>query len=109
MNQFKDSNIKDLQLGARFPKDQIEEEDIQRKRFGAGGSDGLKTGLVAEIAKNLNQRIEGIKIVNEKPHILALIDVLTLTVELDVRAHYIYGRYKKLERASANQMALSSL
>ena len=89
---------KRLQLGARFPKDQIEEEDIQRKRFGAAGSDGLKTGLVAEIAKNLNQRIEGVKIVNEKPHILALIDVLTLTVELDVRAHYIYGRYKKLER-----------
>ncbi|MGB0199880.1 MAG: tRNA pseudouridine(54/55) synthase Pus10, partial [Candidatus Poseidoniaceae archaeon] len=34
----------------------------------------------------------------EKPHVLALIDVLTLTVELDVRAHYIYGRYRKLER-----------
>ena len=90
--------IKRLQLGARFPKDQIEEEDIQRRRFGAGGSDGLKTGLVAEIAKSLNSRLEGVKIVNEKPHILALIDVLTLTVELDVRAHYIYGRYRKLER-----------
>ena len=36
--------------------------------------------------------------VNEKPQILALIDVLTLTVELDVRAHYIYGRYRKLKR-----------
>jgi len=90
--------IKRLQLGARFPKDQIEEEDIQRRRFGAGGSDGLKTGLVAEIAKSLNARLDGVKIVNEKPHILALIDVLTLTVELDVRAHYIYGRYRKLER-----------
>ncbi len=45
--------IKRLQLGTRFPKDQVEEEDNQRKRFGAGGSDGLKTGLVAEIARNL--------------------------------------------------------
>ena len=29
---------------------------------------------------------------------MALIDVLTLTVELDIRAHYLYGRYQKLER-----------
>tara|TARA_S200000501_G_scaffold83155_1_gene75294 strand:+ start:31 stop:1743 length:1713 start_codon:yes stop_codon:yes gene_type:complete len=87
-----------LQLGARFPKDQIEEEDVQRKRFGAGGCDGLKTGLVSEIAKLLNQRLENVKLVNDKPQILALIDVLTLSVDLDVRAHYMYGRYRKLER-----------
>ncbi len=87
-----------LQLGARFPKDQIEEEDVQRKRFGAGGCDGLKTGLVSEIAKLLNQRLENVKLVNDKPQILALIDVLTLSVDLDVRAHYLYGRYRKLER-----------
>ena len=37
-------------------------------------------------------------IVNDKPDILALIDVLTLTVTLDVRSAYIYGRYKKHER-----------
>ncbi len=87
-----------LQLGARFPKDQIEEEDILRKRFGAGGCDGLKTGLVSEIAKLLNKRLENVKLVNDKPQILALIDVLTLSVDLDVRAHYLYGRYRKLER-----------
>ena len=28
-----------LQVGARFPKDQMEEEDVMRKRYGAGGSD----------------------------------------------------------------------
>jgi tRNA pseudouridine synthase 10 len=90
--------FKRLQLGARFPKSQIEEEDSQRKRFGAGGCDGLKTGLVAEIAKRLNQRLEGVTLVNDKPEILALIDVLTLSVDLDVRSHYMYGRYRKLER-----------
>ena len=90
--------FKRLQLGARFPKSQIEDEDSQRKRFGAAGSDGLKTGLVAEIAKRLNQRLEGVILVNDKPEILALIDVLTLSVDLDVRAHYMYGRYRKLER-----------
>lgn len=87
-----------LQLGARIPKDQIEGEEELRKRLGAGGSDALKSGLVTEIARNLNDRMEGKKLVNDKPQILALIDVLTLTVELDIRAHYLYGRYQKLER-----------
>lgn len=70
-----------LQLGARIPKDQIEGEEELRKRLGAGGSDALKSGLVTEIARNLNDRMEGKKLVNDKPQILALIDVLTLTVE----------------------------
>ena len=87
-----------LQLGARIPKDQIEEEEEMRKRFGAGGSDALKSGLVSTITQHLNKRLEGVKLVNDKPQILALIDVLTLTVELDIRAHYLYGRYLKLER-----------
>ena len=55
--------IKRLQLGTRFPKDQVEEEDNQRKRFGAGGSDGLKTGLVTEIARNLTSRLKGVRLV----------------------------------------------
>ena len=87
-----------LQLGARIPKDQIEKEEEMRKRFGAGGSDALKSGLVTVIAQHLNNRLEGVKLVNDKPQVLALIDVLTLTVELDIRAHYLYGRYIKLER-----------
>ena len=53
---------------------------------------------ILEIAKILNQRLDGVKIVNDKPQIVALIDVLTLTVELDIRSVYIYGRYQKLER-----------
>jgi len=87
-----------LQLGARIPKDQLQEEEEMRKRFGAGGSDALKSGLVQSIAQHLNKKLENITLVNDKPQILALIDVLTLTVELDIRAHYLYGRYLKLER-----------
>jgi tRNA pseudouridine synthase 10 len=87
-----------LQLGARFPKDQMETEEDLRKRFGAGGSDALKSSLVEVIGKQLSERLDNVTIVNDKPDILALIDVLTLTVELDVRAVYVYGRYRKLER-----------
>ena len=87
-----------LQLGARFPKDQTEAEDHLRKRFGAGGSAALKVSLTEEIATQLRTINPSIKLVIDKPEILALIDVLTLTVDLDIRSHYIYGRYRKLER-----------
>ena len=87
-----------LQLGARIPKDQTEAEDHLRKRFGAGGSAPLKSSLVEEVARQLNDLGDGQNLVIDKPEILALIDVLTLTVELDIRSHYFYGRYRKLER-----------
>ena len=74
-----------LQLGARFPKDQIETEEDLRKRLGAGGSDPLKSSLVQQIGERLRGRLDGVKMVNDKPDVLALIDVLTLTVELDAR------------------------
>jgi len=87
-----------LQLGAQFPKDQTENEDHLRKRFGASGSAPLKSCLMDEITKNLKEMDSDIKLVNEKPEIMALIDLLTLNVSLDVRSHYIYGRYLKHER-----------
>jgi tRNA pseudouridine synthase 10 len=95
---LKPYELKRLQLGARFPKDQTEGEDVMRKQYGAGGSDQLKSSLVAQISRRLNERLGGIELVNDKPDVLALIDVLTLTVDLDIRAVYVYGRYKKLER-----------
>ena len=57
---------------------QIEEEEKLRKRLGAGGSDALKPSLVEEIGKRLKDRLDGVTLVNDKPDVLALIDVLTL-------------------------------
>ena len=91
-------DVNRLQLGARFPKDQTEAEETLRKRLAAGGSNPLKPALVEAISQRLAGRLEGIKLVNEKPDVLALIDVLTLTVDIDVRSLYVYGRYRKLER-----------
>ena len=91
-------DIQKLQIGARFPKDQIEDEEGLRKQYAAGGSDALKPSLVKDISTQLSGRLTTVEIVNDKPDILALIDVLTLTVTLDVRSTYIYGRYKKHER-----------
>ena len=91
-------DIQKLQIGARFPKDQIEDEEGLRKQYAAGGSDALKPSLVKDISTQLSGRLTTVEIVNDKPDILALIDVLTLTVTLDVRSTYIYGRYRKHER-----------
>ena len=91
-------NVQKLQIGARFPKDQIEHEEGIRKQYAAGGSDALKPSLVRSISTLLGERLNKVEIVNDKPDILALIDVLTLTVTLDIRSAYIYGRYKKHER-----------
>ena len=90
--------IRKLQIGTRFPKDQIEHEEGIRKQYAAVGSDALKPSLVKSISTILNERLDDVSIVNDKPDILALIDVLTLTVKLDVRSAYVYGRYKKHER-----------
>ena len=87
-----------LQLGARIPKDQTEAEDFLRKKYGAPGSAPLKSSLVEEVARQLKELGKGENLVVDKPEILALIDVLTLTVELDIRSHYLYGRYRKFER-----------
>ena len=92
-----------LQLGARFPKDQTEAEDHLRKRFGAGGSNALKSSLVDEIANQLKALDSSVSLVIEKPEILALVDVLTLSIDLDIRSHYVYGRYRKLERGILKQ------
>ncbi len=95
---LKEHEFDRLQLGAQFPKDQTENEDHLRKRFGASGSAPLKSSLMEEVAKSLKEMDPDIKLVNEKPQIMALIDLLTLNVSLDVRSHYIYGRYRKFER-----------
>ena len=87
-----------LQIGGQFPKAQSEAEDDLRKRYGAAGSLPLKSSLTDEIAKVLVEKLPSVKMVNEKPQILALIDMLTLGVNIEVRSHYIYGRYRKLER-----------
>lgn len=90
--------VQRLQVGARFPRDQLDQEDDLRSRFGAAGSAGLKPELVETIASKIIAEMDGTRLVKEKPEVLALIDVVTLAVELDVRSTYLYGRYTKEAR-----------
>ena len=57
-------DVNRLQLGARFPKDQTDEEETLRKRLAAGGSNPLQPALVEAISQRLAGRLEGIKLVN---------------------------------------------
>ena len=76
----------------------LDQEDDLRSRFGAAGSAGLKPELVETIASKIIAEMDGTRLVKEKPEVLALIDVVTLAVELDVRSTYLYGRYTKEAR-----------
>jgi tRNA pseudouridine synthase 10 len=98
LEQIEGIDIGRLQLGARFPKDQIDTEEALRKKFAAGGSEPLKSALVNDIGRTLSGQLTNSKLVNDTPEALVLMDVLTLSVEVDLRAVYIYGRYRKLTR-----------
>jgi len=87
-----------LQLGAQFPSDLTEDEDMLRGKFGAPGSLPLKSTFVSEVAKSVSNKIKKVQIVNDAPDILALIDVVTFSIKLDNRSVFLYTRYRKLER-----------
>ena len=67
---------KGLQVGARFPRDQLDQEDDLRSRFGAGLG-GAQPELVETIASKIIAEMDGTRLVKEKPEVLALIDVVT--------------------------------
>ena len=60
-------------------------EDNLRKKYAAGGSEALKPALVNEISKKIRESGKGYKTVSDSPEILAIVDVLTLSIELDIR------------------------
>ena len=98
VSKIKKFEFSRLQLGAQFPSDLSETEDLLRSQYGAPGSAPLKSTFVSEIAKKVSEKIKNIQIVNDAPDILALIDVVTLSIKLDNRSIFLYTRYRKLER-----------
>jgi tRNA pseudouridine synthase 10 len=87
-----------IQLGIHLPKDLIEEEDRIRSRHGSPGSAPLKPSFVNEIQRRLSVLVTGVTFVKERPDLMILVDGLTLTVGVDVRPVFLYGRYRKLIR-----------
>ena len=87
-----------LQLGFQLPTDLIESEEHVRISFGANRSNSLKQSLSSEISMKIRMLKGDVEIVNEHPEILALIDCLTLSVNLECRSLYLYTRYCKFER-----------
>ncbi len=86
------------QLGTHFSKEHVAAEESIRTSLAATGSRPLKASLTAAIQAAIMEKKPGLKWVKEKPEVMLLIDTLTLGVNVDIRALFIYGRYRKLSR-----------
>ncbi|MBD13638.1 MAG: tRNA pseudouridine(54/55) synthase Pus10 [Planctomycetaceae bacterium] len=87
-----------IQLGIHFAKDQVAAEEVLRTSIAATGSRPLKSTLSDSIQVAVADKVPGIQWVKERPEVMILLDTLTLGVNVDIRALFMYGRYRKLER-----------
>ncbi len=89
---------KKIQLGVHFAKDQVASEEALRSSIAATGSRPLKSTLSDLIQSAVSNKSPGISWVKERPEVMILFDTLTLGVNIDIRALFLYGRYRKMER-----------
>jgi len=87
-----------IQLGIHFAKDQVAAEEVLRTSIAATGSRPLKSTLSDSIQVAVADKVPGIQWVKERPEVMILLDTLTLGVNVDIHALFMYGRYRKLER-----------
>ena len=87
-----------IQLGVHFAKDQVAAEEALRASIAATGSRPLKATLSDAIQSAVSNKVPGISWVKERPEVMILFDTMTLGVNVDIRALFLYGRYRKLER-----------
>ena len=83
-----------------FAKDQVAAEEALRASIAATGSRPLKATLSDAIQSAVADKVPGISWVKERPELMILFDTLTLGVNVDIRALFLYGRYRKLSEAS---------
>ena len=87
-----------VQLGIHFAKDHVAAEEVLRSTIAATGSRPLKATLSDAFQIGVAEKIPGIVFVKERPDVMLLVDTLTLGVNADIRALFLYGRYRKLAR-----------
>jgi tRNA pseudouridine synthase 10 len=87
-----------VQLGIHFSKDHVAAEEVLRSTLAGTGSRPLKATLSDAIQSAVAERLSGIVWVKERPEVMLLFDTLTLGVNADIRALFLYGRYRKVER-----------
>ena len=86
------------QLGIHFSKAHVAAEEVLRATLAATGSRPLKASLSEVVQSTISEKTPTIQWVKERPEVMILFDTLTLGVNADVRALFLYGRYRKLAR-----------
>ena len=87
-----------VQLGIHFSKDHVAAEEVLRSTLAGTGSRPLKATLSDAVQSAVAERLPGIVWVKERPEVMLLFDTLTLGINADIRALFLYGRYRKIER-----------
>ncbi|MFB6296906.1 MAG: tRNA pseudouridine(54/55) synthase Pus10 [Salinirussus sp.] len=87
------------QVGTRVPPLFEENERLLREEAGldADAGEALKSEFNREVGKRLGAAA-GADVDFERPDVLALCDLSTGDVEVQINAAFVYGRYRKLER-----------
>lgn len=86
------------QLGIHFSKAHVAAEEALRATLAATGSRPLKASLSEVVQSTISEKMPNIQWVKERPEVMILFDTLTLGVNADVRALFLYGRYRKIAR-----------
>ena len=86
------------QLGIHFSKAHVAAEEVLRSTLAATGSRPLKASLSEVVQSTISEKLSTVQWVKERPEVMILFDTLTLGVNADVRALFLYGRYRKLAR-----------
>jgi tRNA pseudouridine synthase 10 len=87
------------QVGTRVPPLLEENDHLLREDVGLSHDAGepLKRELNREVGKRIGEATDA-DLDLERPDVLALIDLATDEIDLQVNSAFVYGRYRKLER-----------
>ncbi len=98
LSSLSDLEVERLQIGLQLPDDLVEDDEDARTRIGAPRSPALKASLTEAIGNIICENMKHTELVNDHPEVVSLVDLVTISVRLEIRPVYVYGRYLKHDR-----------
>ncbi|MHA1267675.1 MAG: tRNA pseudouridine(54/55) synthase Pus10 [Candidatus Helarchaeota archaeon] len=83
-------------VGSQIPSSIIEREDSMRAEFNIGYGESIKAELNREIGKRLQSDKKEVDF--NAPDVVAIVNPVSKTVDIQINPLFIFGRYRKLER-----------
>ncbi len=83
-------------VGSRFPSKILERERSLWEEYGIDAGESIKTEFNREVGKLLSEKLG--KEPSKDADLILIVNPFRMTVELQIRPIYVYGRYRKLVR-----------